>query len=78
LRIARVYARAHDFFGTQHRASAWLKKPALALGEHTPLSMLDTELGAGGVMTLIYQLEENDGVALLFRASSSHKSATPS
>jgi putative toxin-antitoxin system antitoxin component (TIGR02293 family) len=57
LRIARVYARAHDFFGTQHQASAWLKKPALAFGEHTPLSMCDTELGAEQVMTLLYQLE---------------------
>lgn len=57
LRIARVYARAHDFFGTRHQASAWLKRPALAFGEHTPLSMCDTELGAEQVMTLLYQLE---------------------
>jgi putative toxin-antitoxin system antitoxin component (TIGR02293 family) len=57
LRIARIYARAHDYFGSREQAGAWLKKPALALGDETPLSLLDTELGAEQVMTLLGQLE---------------------
>ncbi len=57
LRIARVYARAHDYFGSYEQASAWLKKPALALADETPLSLLDTELGAEQVMSLLGQLE---------------------
>lgn len=57
LRIARTYARALDFFGTPQQARAWLKRPAFAFGEETPLSRLDTELGAEGVVTLLGQLE---------------------
>lgn len=57
LRIARVYARAHDYFGSREQATAWLRKPALALGDLTPLSLLDTELGAEQVITLLGQLE---------------------
>lgn len=57
LRIARVYARTHHYFGTHHQASAWLSKPALALGDLTPWSLLDADLGAEQVMTLLDQLE---------------------
>jgi len=57
LRVARAYARTVEFFGSPEAASAWLKKPAPALHEQTPLSLLDTEVGAQQVITLLNQLE---------------------
>ncbi|MEX2534946.1 MAG: antitoxin Xre-like helix-turn-helix domain-containing protein [Trueperaceae bacterium] len=57
LRVARVYGRVVEFFGHRDRARDWLKRPAFAFDEKPPLSLLDTELGAEAVSTLIGQLE---------------------
>ena len=57
LRIARVFAQAHFYFGTPEQARAWLKKPGYAFKEESPLSLLDTEVGAEQVLTLLKQLE---------------------
>ena len=57
LRIARVFAQAHHYFGTPEQARAWLKKPGYAFKEESPLSLLDTEVGAEQVLTLLKQLE---------------------
>ena len=57
LRIARVFAQAKDYFGTAEQARVWLKKPAYAFKETSPLSLLDTEIGAEQVVTLLKQLE---------------------
>jgi uncharacterized protein (DUF2384 family) len=37
---------AEETFGGRDAGARWLKTPNLALGDATPLSMLDTELGA--------------------------------
>lgn len=57
LRIARVFAQAKTYFGTSEQARAWLEKPAYAFKETRPLSLLDTEIGAEQVVTLLKQLE---------------------
>ena len=45
-RIAHLYARAIEVFGTPERARQWLKKPQYALGGVAPLQFADTEPGA--------------------------------
>lgn len=57
IRITRVYTRTLEFFGSAPQAVTWLKKPALALDDRTPLSLLDTEVGAEAVLRLLGQLE---------------------
>ncbi len=44
-RLARVAAQAVDVFGTEEKASAWLRRPNRALGHETPLYLLDTDVG---------------------------------
>jgi putative toxin-antitoxin system antitoxin component (TIGR02293 family) len=53
LRINRVLARAKEVFGTKEEAVEWLQKPAFALDDHTPLSILDTGTGEQIVMNLL-------------------------
>jgi putative toxin-antitoxin system antitoxin component (TIGR02293 family) len=57
IRITRVYTRTLEFFGSAPQAVIWLKQPALALDDRTPLSLLDTEVGADAVLRLLGQLE---------------------
>jgi putative toxin-antitoxin system antitoxin component (TIGR02293 family) len=44
---------AADTFGGRDAATQWLKTPNLALDAATPLSMLDTEPGAGEVRRIL-------------------------
>jgi putative toxin-antitoxin system antitoxin component (TIGR02293 family) len=46
VRLADVIRVAEETFGGRDAGARWLKTPNLALGDATPLSMLDTELGA--------------------------------
>jgi putative toxin-antitoxin system antitoxin component (TIGR02293 family) len=57
IRIARVLSRVFDFFEDKAEALYWLKTPASALDNATPLSLLDTEVGAQEVLQLLGQLE---------------------
>ena len=57
LRIARVFTQVKAFFGTAGQARNWLRKPAYAFNDQTPLSLLDTEIGAEQVTILIKRLE---------------------
>ena len=57
LRIARLFARAEDVFEDRAKARAWLQRPNRALGGVTPLSLLDTELGAREVETTLGRIE---------------------
>jgi putative toxin-antitoxin system antitoxin component (TIGR02293 family) len=57
VRIARVLSRVLEFFEDKEDALYWLKTPATALDDTTPLSLLDTEIGAQEVLRLIGQLE---------------------
>lgn len=53
MRAARVIAAAEDTFGSQQKAATWLRRPTTALGDETPLSLLDTSEGALQVETLL-------------------------
>ena len=57
LRIARVLAHVKAFFGTLEQSRNWLKKPAYAFNDQTPLSLLDTEIGAEQVTILIKRID---------------------
>lgn len=57
LRLARVAARAAEVFGELDAALAWLKSPAAALGDATPLSLVDTDVGAESVMDTLGRIE---------------------
>jgi putative toxin-antitoxin system antitoxin component (TIGR02293 family) len=50
VRLARVVQRAEEVFEDLGAAVDWLKSPNAALSGETPLSLLDTEIGAELVM----------------------------
>ena len=58
LRLARVLKRAVEVFEENEKAIDWLKHPNRALGRYTPLSLLDTEVGANNVMDILGRIEE--------------------
>jgi len=46
LRVAKVIAQAIDLFESAETAMEWLREPHALLGGATPISLLDTEIGA--------------------------------
>ncbi len=58
LRLARVAERAGQVFVDRDAALAWLKRPNPALSGQTPLSLLDTDIGAEGVMDTLGRIEQ--------------------
>lgn len=56
-RLARIIARTEEVFGSQEKASLWLKEPNRALGLQTPLSLLDTDEGARRVEDVLIRIE---------------------
>ena len=59
-RIARLFDKAVNVFGEEELARKWLKEPAWALGDLTPIEYARTELGAHEVESLLGRIE--DGV----------------
>ena len=57
LRLARTLRRASEVFEDVAAALDWLKSPNRALGGVTPLSLLDTELGAENVLDVLGRIE---------------------
>ena len=57
LRLARVAAVAEDVLGTREHAGRWLQKPNRALGDVTPLDLLDTDLGAEEIVSILGRIE---------------------
>jgi putative toxin-antitoxin system antitoxin component (TIGR02293 family) len=55
-RLGRLAALAEDVLGTRARAAAWLHAANRALGGATPLSRLDTDLGAEEVESTLLRL----------------------
>jgi putative toxin-antitoxin system antitoxin component (TIGR02293 family) len=55
--IASIYALADDVFGEHDAAVGWMSEPQFALGEHSPLELLSTELGRRQVRELLNQIE---------------------
>ena len=56
VRVADITRMAEETFGGRDSATQWLKSQNLALGGETPLSMLDTEPGAGEVRRLLHSI----------------------
>ena len=57
LTLACVYAKCVEIFGTDEISARWLKSPVAALGNARPLDYLDTNAGAGMVMSLLGRIE---------------------
>jgi putative toxin-antitoxin system antitoxin component (TIGR02293 family) len=57
LRLARVAGRANEVFENAKSALHWLKSPNSALSGATPLSLLDTDLGAESVLDTLGRIE---------------------
>lgn len=54
---AKVYAKTTEVFGDEGRASAWLREEIPALGNKTPLSLIDTPEGAEIIMEELLAIE---------------------
>lgn len=52
-RLARLLALAEYFIGSRDTAVEWMKRPNLVLGGVAPLKLLDTELGARQVESVL-------------------------
>lgn len=57
VRLARVIERAEAVFESLETALIWLKTPNSALLRVTPLSLLDTDIGAESVMDTLGRIE---------------------
>jgi putative toxin-antitoxin system antitoxin component (TIGR02293 family) len=57
VRLARVVGRAEEVFEDLNCAIDWLKFPNAALGGATPLSLLDTDVGAESVLDTLGRIE---------------------
>lgn len=57
VRLARVVERAAEVFEDFDAALDWLKSPNAAVSGATPLSLLDTDIGAESVMDTLGRIE---------------------
>jgi putative toxin-antitoxin system antitoxin component (TIGR02293 family) len=57
LLITEVLARGLDVFQSAEKLQHWLHTPAAALGNRTPLSLLDTSFGARMVTDMLGRME---------------------
>ena len=57
VRLARTVERAEEVFEDAAAALAWLRQDNAALGGVTPLSLLDTDLGADAVLDTLGRIE---------------------
>jgi putative toxin-antitoxin system antitoxin component (TIGR02293 family) len=58
LRLARVVSRGEEVFEDLDASIHWLKSANASLGGATPLSLLDTDIGAEGVMETLGRIEQ--------------------
>ena len=58
LRAVRVIVRAGDALGSTAKAAVWLRTPNAALRGRTPISMLETDLGARMVERTLGRIEQ--------------------
>lgn len=57
VRVARVIQRAEEVFDDPDSARDWLKSANTSLGGETPMSLLDTEIGAEAVIDTLGRIE---------------------
>ena len=53
VRILRVILYAEETFANTEKAHRWLRRPTTALADNAPLELLDTDVGARRVETLL-------------------------
>jgi putative toxin-antitoxin system antitoxin component (TIGR02293 family) len=56
-RMARIAARATEVLGATDKAALWLHRSNRALGGHTPLSLVRTDLGSRQVEQILGRIE---------------------
>lgn len=56
-RIARIFALAKDVFENEERAIEWFRRPQFGLGDRIPLDLINTEVGAREVESLLLRIE---------------------
>ena len=56
-RLVGIAARAEDVLGSAEKAREWLTRPNRALGQVSPLSLLDTDEGARQVEAVLGRIE---------------------
>jgi putative toxin-antitoxin system antitoxin component (TIGR02293 family) len=56
-RIARVAAQAFAVFGTEEKATTWLRRSNRALNGEAPIRLLDTDVGARQVEDILGRIE---------------------
>ncbi len=57
LRLARTLAHAIDVLASHEKARRWMLEPNRSLGGVTPVSLLDTDIGASAVDDVLTRLE---------------------
>jgi putative toxin-antitoxin system antitoxin component (TIGR02293 family) len=57
VRLARIVALTIDTLGTSEKAASWLQTPNRALDGQRPLDLLDTDIGAKSVETVLARIE---------------------
>lgn len=57
VRVARVIERAEEVFEDPDAARGWLKSANTSLSGQTPMSLLDTEIGAQSIMNALGRIE---------------------
>lgn len=57
-RFVRILAETSDVLGSEEKASHWLHAPNQALGGKTPLSLIDTDVGARQVEEVLGRIEQ--------------------
>jgi putative toxin-antitoxin system antitoxin component (TIGR02293 family) len=57
VRVVRILAAAEETFGSQDKASRWLRRPTKVLEGEAPLEMLDTTEGAREVEDLLHRID---------------------
>ncbi len=56
-RLARIAAQAVAVFGTEEKASTWLRRPNRALNSELPIRLLDTDVGTRQVEDILGRIE---------------------
>ena len=56
-RVGRIVAQTEEVLGNRVKAARWLSRPNLALGRIAPMRLLDTDIGACEVETILGRIE---------------------
>lgn len=57
VRVVRIIAAAEETFGSQDKASRWLRRPSKALQGDVPMALLDTGEGTRAVEDLLHRID---------------------